>query len=111
LNDEGRILTRDWSLYDGQHVVFRPKRMTVEQLQRGTERAWKIAYGWRSIATRLRHSPAPLHVRIGTNLGYRFYAHNLHRFYNCDWMIESTRGAAPAGDPIVPLTVSGVSVR
>ena len=109
LNDEGRILTRDWSLYDGQHVVFRPKRMTVEQLQRGTERAWKIAYGWRSIATRLRHSPAPLHVRIGTNLGYRFYAHNLHRFYNCDWMIESTRGVS-ASDPVVPLTIAGALV-
>jgi hypothetical protein len=26
---EGRILTRDWELYDAQHVVFRPARMTV----------------------------------------------------------------------------------
>ena len=87
LGDEGRILTRDWSLYDGQHVVFQPKRMTVNELQFGTERAWKIAYGWRSIARRLRHSPAPLHVRLITNFGYRFYAHNLHRFYNCDWIL------------------------
>jgi hypothetical protein len=31
-------------------------------------------------------------VRIGTNLGYRFYAHNLSRFYNCDWII----GRAPS---------------
>src|SRR5688572_6294565 len=111
LIDEGRILTRDWSLYDGQHVVFQPKRMTVDQLQRGTERAWKLAYGWRSIASRLRHSPAPLHVRLMTNLGYRFYAHNLHRFYNCDWMIESTRAAPALADPVVPLNISGVSVR
>ena len=111
LDSEGRILTRDWSLYDGQHVVFRPKCMTVEQLQRGTERAWKLAYGWRSIATRLRHSPAPLHVRVGTNLGYRFYAHNLHRFYNCDWMIESSRASALPVEPVVPLTVAGVSPR
>ncbi len=106
LESEGRILTRDWSLYDGQHVVFRPKRMTVEQLQRGTEHAWKTAYGWRGIFERLRHSPAPLHVRVATNLGYRFYAHNLHRFYNCDWMIDSSR-LPPAG-PIVPLTMSGM---
>jgi radical SAM superfamily enzyme YgiQ (UPF0313 family) len=113
LDREGRILTRDWSLYDGQHVVFRPKRMTVEQLQRGTERAWRIAYGWRSILSRLRYSPAPLHVRIGTNLGYRFYAHNLHRFYNCDWMIASARATSPADstDTLVPLTASGVAVR
>ena len=25
LASEGRILTRDWELYDGQHVVFRPE--------------------------------------------------------------------------------------
>lgn len=106
LADEKRILTRDWSLYDGQHVVFRPKRMSVDDLQLGTERAWKIAYGWRAIAKRLRHSPAPMHVRFITNLGYRFYAHRLHRFYNCDWMLDPRADEAPR-EPIVPITVSG----
>ena len=113
LASEGRILTRDWSLYDGQHVVFRPKRMTVDELQRGTERAWKLAYGWRSIAARLRHSPAPLHVRLMTNLGYRFYAHNLHRFYNCDWMLATAPRSNHEADaaPLVPVTVSGAPLR
>ena len=112
LSNEGRILTRDWSLYDGQHVVFQPKRMSVAELQAGTERAWRLAYGWRSIWTRLRSSPAPLHVRVGTNLGYRFYARNLHRFYNCDWMIESTRTAPPPDSgAVVPLTISGAAAR
>jgi radical SAM superfamily enzyme YgiQ (UPF0313 family) len=110
LADEGRILTRDWSFYDGQHVVFQPKRMSVKELQLGAERAWKLAYGWRSIASRLRHSPAPWHVRAITNLGYRFYAHNLHRFYNCDWVLGFD-GPRAAPEPIVPLTVSGVGVR
>lgn len=87
LESEGRILTRDWELYDGQHVVFQPARMTVEQLQRGIETAWKHAYSFPSIVKRLSASPSPLPVRIGTNLGYRFYAHNLHRFYNCDWIL------------------------
>ncbi len=32
---ENRILSRDWDLYDMGHVVFRPKKMTVEQLQEG----------------------------------------------------------------------------
>lgn len=93
LQEEGRILTRDWELYDGQHVVFQPKRMSVRQLQEGVEAAWKHAYSVRSILRRLRHSPAPLAVRIGTNLGYRFYAHNLSRYYNCDWIIGSTRAS------------------
>jgi radical SAM superfamily enzyme YgiQ (UPF0313 family) len=32
---EGRLLHRDWSLYDTAHVVFRPKHMTVEALAEG----------------------------------------------------------------------------
>jgi radical SAM superfamily enzyme YgiQ (UPF0313 family) len=41
LEREGRILTRNWELYDGQHVVFQPARMTVAELQKGTQEAWK----------------------------------------------------------------------
>jgi radical SAM superfamily enzyme YgiQ (UPF0313 family) len=87
----GRILTKNWELYDGQHVVFRPAKLTVQELQQGVEIAWKHAYSFRSIARRIRHSPAPWPVKLGTNLGYRFYANNLSRFYNCDWII----GRAP----------------
>jgi radical SAM superfamily enzyme YgiQ (UPF0313 family) len=92
---EKRILTRNWELYDGQHVVFQPAMMSVEELQQGTEAAWKYTYSFRSIARRIRHSPAPWPVKLGTNLGYRFYAHNLSRFYNCDWIIGRSR-AQPA---------------
>jgi radical SAM superfamily enzyme YgiQ (UPF0313 family) len=87
LDAEGRILTRDWELYDAQHVVFEPKHMSVAELQFGVEAAWKHAYSLRNIWRRIRESPAPWPVRIGTNLGYRFYAHHLSQFYNCDWII------------------------
>jgi len=96
LEAEGRILTKNWELYDGQHVVFRPARLTVEELQQGTETAWKHAYSFRSIARRIAHSPAPWPVKLGTNLGYRFYAHNLSRFYNCDWIIGRAHGRRKA---------------
>jgi len=92
LESEGRILTKNWELYDGQHVVFRPARMSVSELQQGTEAAWKHAYGFGSIARRIGSSPASWPVKLCTNLGYRFYANNLSRFYNCDWII----GRAPA---------------
>ena len=91
LEAEGRILTRDWELYDGQHVVFQPKHMSVRELQEGIEAAWKHAYSVPSIFRRLWHSPAPMSVRVATNLGYRFYAHHLSRYYNCDWIIGSSR--------------------
>lgn len=97
LDLEKRLLTKDWELYDGQHVVFQPKHMSVQELQTGVETAWTHTYSFRSIARRLRRSPAPWPVRLGTNLGYRFYAHNLNRFYNCDWIL----GRAPAGQPLI----------
>jgi len=87
LDAEGRILTRDWSLYDAQHVVFRPKQMTPEQLQRGHEQAWRMAYSLPSIAKRLWKARVDPHLTLAANLGYRFYARNLHRFYTCDWFL------------------------
>ena len=86
---EGRILTRNWELYDAQHVVFQPARMSVTELQEGTERAWRHAYSVPSIVRRLRVSPASLGVSVAANLAYRYYARHLHRFYNCDWVVES----------------------
>lgn len=84
LDAAGRILSRDWERYDGQHVVFQPARMSVDELERGTEAAWLHAYSWRAMFSRLRRTAAPLPVALVTNLGYRFYARRLHRFYTCD---------------------------
>jgi radical SAM superfamily enzyme YgiQ (UPF0313 family) len=96
LNREGRILTRNWELYDGQHVVFQPAGMSVQQLQEGTERAWRHVYTLPSIARRMKHSPASKWVALSANLGYRHYARNLERFYNCDWIIGGARGTTGA---------------
>ena len=97
LRQEGRILTDDWSLYDGQHVVFQPHGMSPRQLMEGTERAWKRTYSLRSIAARLARSRTLLPIAVPTNLGYRFYAHNLQRFYNCDWSMGMGNVALRAG--------------
>lgn len=97
LQAQGRILTRDWELYDGQHVVFRPAQMSVTELERGHEWAWRQAYSARSIAQRLWRSRVHTALAIPANLGYRFYARRLHRFYSCDWYIGQdgpTRRAA-----------------
>lgn len=96
---ENRILTRNWELYDGQHVVFQPARMSVNELQIGTEAAWKYCYSFRSITRRLAASPAPWPVKLATNLGYRFYAHNLSRFYNCDWILGASQTGQGAPFP------------
>ncbi|MCX6348051.1 MAG: DUF4070 domain-containing protein [Candidatus Aureabacteria bacterium] len=53
LMGEGRILTRDWSLYDTGHVVFRPKHLTPEELTLGYRRVYREFYSWRNILRRL----------------------------------------------------------
>lgn len=49
LETEGRLLTRDWELYDGHHVVFRPAKMSPEQLQVETIQAMRRFYSARNL--------------------------------------------------------------
>lgn len=46
---EGRLLHRDWSRYDTSHVVFRPRRMTVEQLEAGYAWCYRRLFSHASI--------------------------------------------------------------
>jgi anaerobic magnesium-protoporphyrin IX monomethyl ester cyclase len=49
LEAEGRIITRNWSLYDGHHVVFWPKQMTPYEMQVVTLDAHKRFYTGRRV--------------------------------------------------------------
>jgi radical SAM superfamily enzyme YgiQ (UPF0313 family) len=93
LDRDGRILTKDWQLYDGQHVVFQPKQMTPRELQLGHEKAWRDVYAYSSIARRLAVSRTQLPIAIMANLGYRYYAHHLETHYTCDWPISFREAA------------------
>jgi radical SAM superfamily enzyme YgiQ (UPF0313 family) len=46
---EGRLLHKDWSLYDTAHVVFRPRHMTPEQLAAGYAWCYERLFAHRSI--------------------------------------------------------------
>lgn len=48
LDSENRIFTKKWSLYDGSHVVFRPKKMSPIELQEKFIWAWKKFYSIRN---------------------------------------------------------------
>lgn len=85
---QGRILTQDWELYDGQHVVFQPRYMSVKKLSDGHEKAWKKVYRWSAIARRLWNARNFKPLALSVNLGYRFYAHHLHEYYTCDMQIN-----------------------
>ncbi len=50
---EGRIVENDWSRYDTDHVVYRPRLMDAETLRKGYQWAWRKSLSYRSILTRL----------------------------------------------------------
>jgi hypothetical protein len=47
--EEGRIITKDWDLYDTRHVVFKTKGMSNNELEIGYIRAYKDFYKWNNI--------------------------------------------------------------
>ena len=47
LDSQNRIFTKDWSLYDGTHVVFNPRKMAPLELQEKYLWAWKKFYSLR----------------------------------------------------------------
>ncbi len=49
MESEGRLLHRDWSKYDTGHVVFRPRKMTIEQLEEGYAWCYRRLFSHRSI--------------------------------------------------------------
>ncbi len=88
LDKQGRILTKNWELYDGQHVVFQPAQMSAEELESGNARVWRQVYGLGSIARRMRQTPISKLLYLAANFGYRYYASRLDRFYTCDWRMS-----------------------
>ena len=46
---DGRILSRDWDLYDTRHVVYQPARLTPDALKAGYDWAYREFYRWSSI--------------------------------------------------------------
>jgi len=52
LEEEGRIIDRDWEHYDCNHVVFRPARMTAQELADGLAWCRRAFYSRRAIAAR-----------------------------------------------------------
>jgi radical SAM superfamily enzyme YgiQ (UPF0313 family) len=71
LEAQGRILTRDWTKYNGREdVVFMPRRMSPETLLQGYRYANRRFYSLESIRRRLSRSPAGLWWTLPVNLAY-----------------------------------------
>jgi len=68
MKKQGRILTDDKYLYDGQNVVIRPKHLTPYELQIMNQKAYQDFYSFRNQAKRFTKSP-----QKKVTLGIMFY--------------------------------------
>ena len=51
LESQKRIFTKDWNLYDGQHIVFKPKLISARELQLSILKAYTKYYSiWRAVS-------------------------------------------------------------
>jgi radical SAM superfamily enzyme YgiQ (UPF0313 family) len=95
---EGRILHRDWTLYDTGHAVFRPKHMAPEELEHGYawiyDRLFSHASIWRRRPAQLQAVPLYLAMSYLYKRSNRFW-HLLikHDLVNPVWkpLVEMTR--------------------
>jgi radical SAM superfamily enzyme YgiQ (UPF0313 family) len=95
---EGRLLHRDWSLYDTAHAVFRPKNMSPEELENGYawmyRRLFSHASIWRRRPADWRAVPPYLAMSYLYKRSNRFW-HLLikHNLVHAVWrpLLEMTR--------------------
>ena len=49
IDGQGRLLHKNWDLYDTRHTVFQPKQMTPDELEAGYWKAYRSFYTWKNI--------------------------------------------------------------
>jgi radical SAM superfamily enzyme YgiQ (UPF0313 family) len=68
---QGRLLHRDWSLYDTANVVFRPKLLTPEELMRGYSWCYRTLFSHRGIWRRKPHDWRSVPAYLGMSYLYK----------------------------------------
>jgi len=102
---QGRIVTRDWNLYDTRHVVYRPARLTPRALKEGYDWAYREFYRWSSI---VRSSLA--HGSIKHQAKHFFYTAGWKKFERLwDGVIRARE--LPAMTPLLEGVLSKVTRR
>src|SRR5262249_34858577 len=80
LKAEGRLLTTNWTYYSGEHVVYRPAKMSVEELYWGQKWLKRQFYAYRSIGERAlrragRWQKGGGRSEGGAGAGFRVHVH------------------------------------
>ena len=73
--NQGRILTKNWDLYDTRNVVYQTKNISAEDLKAGYDWAYKEFYSWNNILKALLN-----HDSIKHQLKHLFYSGGWKKF-------------------------------
>ena len=101
----GRIVTRDWALYDTRHVVYQPARLTAGQLKAGYDWAYREFYRWPSIAR-----GAWSHGSAKHQIKHFFYAAGWKKFERL-WNLVIRAKQLPAMTPLLEGVLSKVTAE
>ena len=71
MEEEGRLLHKDWSKYDTAHVVFKPKHMSPEQLQEGYNHTYEKLFSLSSIWKRRPQKVTSVPAYLGAAILYK----------------------------------------
>ncbi len=93
-----RIVSYDWTMYDQGHVVYRPARMSADELRLGMSGAYEKFYSGKSIASRF---PLTGKRDRGQWLIYNLFMRRATRTANIDAIAAPT--AEPALAPVPPI--------
>jgi len=72
---QDRVVTRNWDLYDTRNVVYRPTRLSPEDLKRGYDWAYQEFYRWSNI-----FEAASAHDSVKHRLKHFFYSAGWKKF-------------------------------
>jgi radical SAM superfamily enzyme YgiQ (UPF0313 family) len=102
---EGRLLHRDWDRYDTRHAVFRPARMSPEELESGYWRAYRDFYRWRNI-----FQGAAGHGNLADGLRHFSYAAGWKKFEKL-WHLLIRCKQVSLGLPLLERSLDRFSMR
>jgi radical SAM superfamily enzyme YgiQ (UPF0313 family) len=97
MESQGRLLHKDWRLYDTAHAVFRPRHMSPEELEEGYAWCYETLFSHRSI---WRRRPADWRA-VPAYLAMSYLYKRSNRLWH--WMIRH-RLTGPVWRPLVELT-------
>jgi radical SAM superfamily enzyme YgiQ (UPF0313 family) len=75
MEQKGRILTKNWDLYDTRHIVYRTQGLTAGELQKGYNWAYREFYAWKNI-----FRSSLIHPSLPHKLQHLFYTGGWKKF-------------------------------